>query len=369
MQDRFRRISVTLFVGISLIIPTACSKVLPTGDTVGSVYPVPTSIDTTGTADVSATVNTFIRSVPDGNTIVFPRDPRYRIENTISLVNRNNLIVNGNGTTFFATTDGSGATPMGPGNAQWRWPRHRDQVAVWNGSNVVLRNLTVKESQPERRYPGELVCCCIRGAGRRGVPRLRELAPRELHHRQRVRRLRVHRPQRRRHRHPRQLHDDPERPPGHHGRRRNQHHPGPQQPLVHRPECLRPRDLRGRVVGHQHPHHEQHGWTNPSRHRRVERGKAMSATCSTPTTITSTFRCRSRDSGFVGRRHDWSIIGNTSDHTFGSPHGSIRMFQTDHILVKDKYQPLQSGRSPQQLATEFYRCTDVVETNNQFPFM
>jgi hypothetical protein len=78
---------------------------------------------------------------------------------------------------------------------------------------------------------------------------------------------------------------------------------------------------------------------------------------------------RIKNTPLFGRRHDWSVIGNTSDRTYGSPHGSVWMFRTDHILVKDNYQPLQSGRNPVQIPTEYNECTDVTEVNNQFPFM
>ena len=62
------------------------------------------------------------------------------------------------------------------------------------------------------------------------------------------------------------------------------------------------------------------------------------------------------------------MIGNRSDHTFGSPHGAIWINRTDHVVVTDNYQPLQSRRNPSQIATEFVGSTGVTLANNQFPF-
>lgn len=367
MQNRFRRISVTLFVGIALIVPTACSNILPINNVIGTVYTVPTSIDTTGTRDVSAELNAFIGRVPDGNTIMFPRNARYRIESTISLVDRNNIVVNGNGATLFATTDGGSATPMGPGDIRWRWPRHRDQIAVWNGSNVVLRNLTVKgpnpnggtqessfvaafEAQAGVEFHGSVNsrlencnisdtygdfvyiahdadgtvvrnCTMIR-SGRQGISVVDAI----------------------------------------------------NTTLDHNNISYIARsafDLETYVGGWSVINTRiTNNTVGPTRLDIVaSKGEgdvsyvlyAYNHHVGVPMQI--------KNSGFAGRRHDWSVIGNTSDHTFGSPHGSVRMFQTDHIVVKDNYQPLQSGRRPVQIATEYYRCTDVVEVNNQFPFM
>ena len=41
--------------------------------------------------------------------------------------------------------------------------------------------------------------------------------------------------------------------------------------------------------------------------------------------------------------------------------------RTDHVVVKDNYQPLQSRRDPPQIATEFPGSTDVTLMGNNFP--
>jgi len=108
------------------------------------VHVAPTSIDRTGRLDVSVALNAFIRSVPDGSTITFPANSYYRIENIVLVGARHNLVIDGAGSTFFATTDGSSVLPTGPNSVKQHWPRHRNQWLVFDSSNIVLRNLTVR---------------------------------------------------------------------------------------------------------------------------------------------------------------------------------------------------------------------------------
>jgi parallel beta-helix repeat protein len=367
MQNRLHRLSVTFLVGIALIVPAACAKVAPK-PAVGALYTAPSSIDPTGARDVSAELYAFIQHVPDGNTVTFPHNARYRVESTISLVNRNNLVVDGNGATFFATTDGSGATPMGPTDIQWKWPRHRDQIAVWGGTNVVLRNLTVKGANPnggtlESSYVvayeaqagvefhnsvnatlencnvsdtyGDFVYiahdasgttvrnCTMTRSGRQGISVV----------------------------------DAVNTTLDHNNLSQIARSTFDLETYVGQWAVVNTR-ITNNTVG-------------PTRlDTLAAKGEgdvsnvlyAYNRHVGVPMQI--------KNSGaFVGRRHDWSVIGNTSDHTFGSPHGSVRMFDTDHIVVRDNYQPLQSRRNPPQLATEYYRCTDVTEVNNQFPYL
>jgi len=116
--------------------------------TTSTVHQVPTSIDRTGATDVSSAINAFIASVPDGSTIVFPASSRYRIEGAVLVGARHNLVINGSGATFFATTNGSTAKPAGPNAVQQHWPRHRDQWLVYDSSNITVRNLVIHGPNP-----------------------------------------------------------------------------------------------------------------------------------------------------------------------------------------------------------------------------
>ena len=94
---------------------------------------VPDSIDATGGTDVTAELQGFLEQVPNGSTIEFPKDAQYRIEGSLSLVERENLTIDGNGATVFATTTGE---------------RTRSQWNVVGGRRIVFRDLVVKGANP-----------------------------------------------------------------------------------------------------------------------------------------------------------------------------------------------------------------------------
>ena len=71
---------------------------------------VPSSINSSGSADASAALNAFIRSVPNGSTIVFKAGGVYRLNHGIVLDNRHNLVFEGNGSTLKAVGSGSAVT-------------------------------------------------------------------------------------------------------------------------------------------------------------------------------------------------------------------------------------------------------------------
>ena len=96
-------------------------------------YDVPSEIDATGKTDVGAALNAFIDSVPDGSTIVFPADARYRSETEIAFRGRARLVVQGNGARLFATQ---------------RQPAERSLIRVVNSRNLVFRDLVVDGPHP-----------------------------------------------------------------------------------------------------------------------------------------------------------------------------------------------------------------------------
>lgn len=98
----------------------------------GAIY-VPRSIDPTGEVDVSAAFKSFLASVPDGKTIVFQPNARYRMEETLVVRNRRNLDIDGNGSLIFATTRGY---------------RERSAVRTIYSSNITFRDLKVKGANP-----------------------------------------------------------------------------------------------------------------------------------------------------------------------------------------------------------------------------
>ena len=62
---------------------------------------MPTTIDATG-PDASAALKSFIASVPDGSVIVFKAGGIYRMDTGLAILNRHNLVFEGNGATLRA---------------------------------------------------------------------------------------------------------------------------------------------------------------------------------------------------------------------------------------------------------------------------
>jgi Right handed beta helix region len=110
------------------------------------VIRIPHRIESDGSKDVTKELGRFIHNVPDGSMIVFRQHGLYRIEGTVVIRHRNNLVFAGNGARLKATT--------------WKGTsRTRAQLRFVGGSNLVVRDLTVVGANPyagtsERAYNG-----------------------------------------------------------------------------------------------------------------------------------------------------------------------------------------------------------------------
>ncbi|MGH7508118.1 MAG: right-handed parallel beta-helix repeat-containing protein [Gemmatimonadales bacterium] len=114
-----------------------------------TVVRVPPTIDAAGLRDVTAALQAFLDSVPDGATIEFPDSARYRAEGGLAFVNRRGLTLEGHGATILATTDGRAVPwPQGLGGSRKRWPRTRRHLLFVGGENIAVRNLVIKGAHP-----------------------------------------------------------------------------------------------------------------------------------------------------------------------------------------------------------------------------
>jgi len=107
-----------------------------TGPTTGPptrVVTLPRYIDATGHQDVQKLLQTFIANVPDGTTIEFQKDGKYRLERTLYIRNKRRLTFDGNGATIFATKRGA---------------PDRSQIRVRRGRQLVFRDLNIKGVHP-----------------------------------------------------------------------------------------------------------------------------------------------------------------------------------------------------------------------------
>jgi hypothetical protein len=117
-------VTVLLGAALTITVPSPASA---------AIYTVPSRVDPTGARNVTAALTSFINSVPDGSTVTFPDNARYRIEGTLRFAHRHDLTIDGNGATFFATTTGN---------------RTRGQWSFAGGTNLTLRNMTVRGANP-----------------------------------------------------------------------------------------------------------------------------------------------------------------------------------------------------------------------------
>ena len=361
--------TVALAIG-ALLLPSY-GLVLPGVASAGrSIYQAPTAIDRSGGHDVAAALTWFIGTVPDGSTITFPAGSRYRIESIVLVGHRNNLVIDGAGALFFATTDGSGVAPTGPNDVQQHWPRHRDQWLIYNSTNVTVRNLTVRSANPnggtsDAAYVsaleaqagvefyqttngvlenstisdtyGDLVYighgatgtkirgCTMTRSGRQAITvsygRGVAIAGNQI---SQIRRSAI----------------DLEPYTSTWGVENvwivNNTFTSVRLDVI---AAKAEGDVSEIVVAYNHLVHEPLSVRN------------------TPVSTGNP------------RRHDWYVIGNTSDTKFGSPHGAIWITYTDHVGVSDNYQPLQAGRWPIQIGVQTTGSTDVTVTGNTFPMV
>jgi hypothetical protein len=127
-------------VKVAALIAPAAPAPLPHPSSRQTVT-IPSSIDATGTKDVTIGLNHFFEHLRSGTTVVFPPHATYRAEGTLVLLDKLNLTIDGNGSTLKAKTDGSGAAPT-PGRA-FEWPRSRASILVEGSHNVRIENLVI----------------------------------------------------------------------------------------------------------------------------------------------------------------------------------------------------------------------------------
>jgi len=113
-------------------LPEAVSKPPRT-----TVYKVPKNIKGDCSVPVESQVMAWLASVPDGSTVQFAAGRCYGQDGTITLTDRNGLVIDGQGSEFRALT------PGGSHRANWRFVRGRD---------LTVRNLAVRGSNSQGQY-------------------------------------------------------------------------------------------------------------------------------------------------------------------------------------------------------------------------
>jgi len=143
--------------------PAATPTPTPTPTAVSGIS-VPSSIDATGTTDVSSTLKTWLGTVPNGSTIVFKAGGTYRMTTGVTLSNRSNLVFEGQGATLrssgteaitsslFYLNFGNSGIVIRNFNLVGNSPtpgvytssgEHQHGIAIRGGTNVTIENVTI----------------------------------------------------------------------------------------------------------------------------------------------------------------------------------------------------------------------------------
>jgi Right handed beta helix region len=142
---RCRRSGVrrALVLTVVALLATACRAVpFQHGSTDGVGNDIPdvdrtmspgAEIDATGSTDVTAALQRFLDGVPDHTRISFAPGAEYRLDGSLTLENRNDLVIDGNGATFFAIEKGD---------------RTRTQWNLYLLSNVIFEDMRIRGANP-----------------------------------------------------------------------------------------------------------------------------------------------------------------------------------------------------------------------------
>jgi hypothetical protein len=109
---------------------------------------VPSNIDATGATDVTEQLNAWLASVPNGRVILFPRDAVYRVEKTLLIQNRADLLFDGQGATLIVNDP----QPFAGSSAN----RSRAHITLMGGERIAFRNLKFRGANPEREWVVDL---------------------------------------------------------------------------------------------------------------------------------------------------------------------------------------------------------------------
>ena len=116
----------------SPLVSVAGSPVTAPGPSPGG-YPTPPNIPSNCSRDVTPALTSWIASVPNNSTLMFPMGGCYRIDRSLAVSNRVGLTFEGSGTTFDGSHNANGTAP------HW-WIQH--------SSRITLKNMTVRGANP-----------------------------------------------------------------------------------------------------------------------------------------------------------------------------------------------------------------------------
>lgn len=91
--------------------------------------------------DVTAALNRRIRSTPNGSTLLLPRNGKFRVDGTLALHDRHDLVIDGNGSVLYSmVTSPLTSKPVTP------------MFDLLGGSNITLRNMELRGTNPAPEF-------------------------------------------------------------------------------------------------------------------------------------------------------------------------------------------------------------------------
>ena len=124
------------------------STTAPTPTPPPAAYTLPSSIPADCSRDTSADLNTWLASVPDNSTATFPANGCFTGAQTIYLIDRHGLTIDGHGSTFRITSQGNTKTAFRAG-----WNRTGGNWMLLRGDHITLRNINAVGSFPLAGQP------------------------------------------------------------------------------------------------------------------------------------------------------------------------------------------------------------------------
>jgi hypothetical protein len=105
----------------------------------GRTFTISSSVTADCSRDVTAELQAWLDQLPDDVTAALGPDGCYRVEGTVVLSRRHDIVLAGNGATFKATTVGTGGRLA---------RRQRSQLSIIDSSNIAVRDLIVRGANP-----------------------------------------------------------------------------------------------------------------------------------------------------------------------------------------------------------------------------
>ena len=166
-----RRVGWT--IGVLLLALAVCQPAIaiarppakPPPPSAPGTYVVPKKIPDDCSVAVEGKIMSWLATVPNGSTVQFGAGRCYGQDGTITLAGRSGLVIDGGGSEFRALT------PGGSHRANWR---------LVTGSNLTLRNMAVRGSNPRAVRPRGRVAARLLRGGRTGTQPLERPGPRHV---------------------------------------------------------------------------------------------------------------------------------------------------------------------------------------------